>query len=77
MIPSAKSCAPEKIAMIAARNAKPGTALPLIRKLAPTLARIEMPNITRANPIKLAICSGNVLNPVIKLIAWRMRRPIE
>ena len=54
---------------IEARNAKPGTALPLIRKLPPTTVRIATPNTTRANPIKLEICSGNVLNPVIKLIA--------
>ena len=70
MIPRANNCAPENTAMIDARNGKPGTGLPLIKYLTITNASVNNPNKVKLNPITLANCSGNTLNPVIIFSAW-------
>jgi len=62
MIPSAKSCAPEKIAITDARNGKPGTTLPWITQRPITHASTAKPNSVKPKPTRLAICSGNVLS---------------
>ena len=58
MIPSAKSCAPEKIAIIEARNGKPGTALPCDEVAHDHEHEQPTPKSVKAKPTRLAICSG-------------------
>jgi len=53
IIPMANSCAPEKIAMIDAKNVKPGTAPPLVKYLIKTYIRTTTPNRMDRNPIPL------------------------
>ena len=70
MTPRAKRLAPEKMAMMEARNGKPGTTLPWIINRTTTYRKTATPNRVRAKPIMLAICSGHTLNPVIMFNAW-------
>ncbi len=65
MIPRANSCAPLKIAMIEARNAKPGTTAAAVgrgRSRARS-TRITNPNNVNRKPMMLAIWRGSVLKP--------------
>ena len=53
-MPSANNCAPEKMAMIEARNGKPATVVPLMRNRPSTYASTARPNSVNVNPTSVA-----------------------
>ena len=70
IMPRANSCAPEKMATIEAKNAKPGTLPPSTIYRTITNARTPKPKKVKRKPITLANCNGRVLKPVIMFRAW-------
>ncbi len=69
--PRASNWAPEKMVMMDARKAKPGTSLPWISQRSRTKARMPAPKIATAKPTTLARCNGMTEKPVIMFRACR------
>jgi len=58
VIPSTRSCAPEKIAIIEARKGNPGRLYPRIRYLPTAYINTPIPKRVSRNPIRLANFRG-------------------
>ena len=67
IIPIVNNCTPEKMAIIDAKNGKPGTGDPSIKNLPRTKNNTHSPKNEKTKPIMLAICNGITLKPVIIL----------
>jgi hypothetical protein len=75
--PNTKSCAPEKMAMVAARNGNPGTLPPAKTYRMMTYERTTTPNSAAAKPAEFAAHRGQIEKPVIMSTACgeSLRKP--